>query len=268
MQGGLKIRNSRKDFLYEKVFGAATSGQLKPLGRLERVLTSPLAQHPISQGNVPSCFPCAATFINQYNSFFKSDNPVALSWPFLFAQIPHFSGGSIPQDSLNVLRSAGQPKDEKLPQARFWDEPFFVESKTILTPETYVGAEKYKINSYFFFKKPTLSGIFDALQADPLIIGIKVNQLTWAEDIVIPPTDAGTRGFNHAVVLLDVDAGGNMKVCSWDRRDRLDIRTLHGDTEILMACVIRDLPDNMDRSTIRRGFSIVDFIQNLIPSYG
>ena len=261
VRDSLLIRNKRKDFLYERAFGAVSYAQPQPLGRLAKVLASPLAQHPIFQSSIPSCFPCAASFTNQYNSWFKSNNDVALSWPFLFAQIPHFSGGSVPQDSLDILRSVGQPEDKQLPQAKFWDQPFWAENENILTSETYIGAEGFKISNYFFFKKPTLQSIFAALTEDPIIIGVKVDPGEWAENTVIPPASSG---FAHAVVLLDVDAQGNMLVCSWDKRDKLDIRILHPETKLLMACVIRDLPDGLTKKDVQRGFWFQNFFKKLL----
>jgi len=258
---GLVFRPSKKDYLWERspFFGAASIAyDLAPLGRLEAVCKSSLQEHPLYQDHFYSCVVCAATFVNQYNSLFRSGNPAYLSWPFAYSQVAHYPTGTIPQDVLDFLRKTGQPENSSLPQEKVWAaEDFFVSNPNLAASETGVGADRYRIGEYFFWKKPTLQTLYPALKDDPLLIGIFVDPATWIDEGIIPPTN---RGYQHMVVLLDIDKDWNMKVVSWDKKDALDIRTLHKDYPLLMAAVIRDLPDGTDTARLRRGWSIGDIL--------
>lgn len=260
MSGGLVIRNSRKDYIAEKTFfGVAyrVPEEIRPLGRIEEIKASPLVDTPVFQGFIPSCVSCSCTWLNMWNSWKNSQNPTHLSWPFLYASVEHFNGGTIPQQGLDVLRKIGQPEDKILPQKKFIDNPDLAEMAP--KPEEFMGAEDFKISSYFFFKKPTIANIYPYLKESPIIIGINVGRDTWAPDIIIAP---GRTDFQHAVCLVDVDNDGNLIVISWDREDGLDVRILRKDYPILMAAMIRDLPDGVAPANVRRGFSLSSIINS------
>lgn len=260
MPGGAVLKKTRHDLIADKVFGAAISYDLLPLNRLEKILSSPLAQKPIYQSSIPSCVACASSWLNQYNSYFESKNQVNLSWIYPYAQVKHFPGGTIPQEILDVIRRQGQCKDEQLPQEKFWDNRYWAENPNVITPEVSEGAEEYKISSYFFIQNPTLKSIYSYLKESPVLIGLTVDSFRWQNDNIIKP---GNKDFQHMVVLVDIDEEWNLKVISWDKKDELDVRTLDKDYPIEMAIVIRDLPDGVAKDDIRRGTFASNLFRNL-----
>lgn len=176
MVGGVQFKTKRTDLIAEKVFGSSSLPEpLLHLGRLERIKNSPLAEHPIYQGSVPSCVVCAQTFVNMYESYFSSRNEVALSWPYVYAQVPHYEGGTIPQDVLSFVKKNGQCEDSLYPQAKFWEEPFFAEDPRSITQEARENAAYYKTSSYLIFKNTSLTNLYPYLKTTPLFIGLSVN---------------------------------------------------------------------------------------------
>lgn len=262
MPGGLRIRNSRKDFLWEKsAFGASRPLGLPivPLGRLEELLASPLTSFPIYQGGVPSCVAASFTFLNQWNSWKETGVAPRLSWPFLYSAVKHYPSGTIPQEIADALRTYGQCLDERLPQSRFTNDP----ASADIAPfpfQALKDAEKYKIASYLFHGNRDITSLITALKDAPIIIGITVDPATWGQEVA---TYTG-RGFKHACILIDVTLGMRKAVVSWDRNDQLDIHYLSSDYPIELAISVRDLSDDVDRQKIRRGYWFEDFFRKLL----
>lgn len=259
MPGGFITKRSRKDYIAEQIFGAAPAEPLVSLGRVKELQESPLAQFPIFQSYIPSCVTCSATFINMWNSW-KAGTFNPLSWPFLYANVRHFPGGTIPQDSFNVLKKVGQCSHARMMQETYWEAPYLLDDNKNVLPEWVEEAAGYKVASYVFIENKTIQGIYPYLKDAPVMIGIHVDRYAWTDLGVNQP---GRKDFGHAVALIDVEPDGTMVVVSWDKKDKLDIRKLSPDYPILLAVAVVDLPDTTASPDIRRGTALTRLFRTL-----
>ncbi len=250
MSGGLVWTPSRKDIMAEKVFGS-TSSDVKPLGRVEELLASPLAQFPLYQATIPSCVTCAATFLNMWYSW-KADNTVELSWPFIYALVKKYGTGTRPQDVADILRHVGQVRDGLMPQENYLSagSEFYL-SPEYVTEEMKQLAIEFQIGDYVFFQNTTPEALQSHLEEGPIMIGIGINVFDWNTFKDIPKPDRVD--LYHCVLLLDRDEEWNGKVLSWDKPDALDIRTIRRDYPIEFALQFKDLPDDVNKRDVRRG---------------
>jgi len=278
---GLKIAPLNvRDYIRENVFGAqlVSESEIKPLGRIEKIMNSPIKDLFLYQGRILSCVSCASSMANQINSWFMSEHPVRLSWRDLYIQIAQGRNeGTSIDDTLYALKNVGQCNDLLCPN--FIDGRMAPDTlKRVVTNEIKTDRNNYRIKNFFSVRNVTRAGLYTALIDTQLIVGAGGNNPQWSVSGVIR---SGQIDWYHAFVIVDVlgaenvdfltgilgyrpqpkDYGAWVTIQAW-KDNTLDVRLLDKNYPITVAKTIEDLPDNVDVNTIRWNMALVRDTQN------
>jgi hypothetical protein len=250
---------STKDYIAEKIFGGVPEPP-KPLGYHQKVMDSPLKSQVNAQYRVPACVPLTVSWMDSYFSWFKSKNKRNHSGRFLYAQVPHYSGGTSPRDVLEVARKKGVCRDEYLPDSEFVKGQSYIENdRNRLNQAMYDNAEHYKFKNHAKITDLRPAGLYRMMkQAGPIIIGIPGNNNDWDDEEIIKKRYA-TQWY-HMVVLLDFDEAGNKIIVNWNwfQQQKIEILKLDKSYPVTMAYVSYDLPDTeYDEKDVRNMIKFV-----------
>src|SRR3990167_5679420 len=150
-KGGWDIDNEvadERDFKFAEAFSDDIFGASFPEEFNWNILQIP----PIpAQGRTLSCVSCSSTFINSFNSKQEGDD-IYHSWPFLYKNVPHLTGGTRVRDNLEWLRNSGQCINNLMPENEyngFFGSEKNAQTKNDITAEMMADAQNYKIKGYF-----------------------------------------------------------------------------------------------------------------------
>lgn len=243
--GGLYPHIDKRDWIYEDVFGSTTQHDIKPLGRLEKILNSPLAKHEnlVYQLNVLSCVPLHITMLNMYYSWFNDGSEVKLSWPMLYALARFYPGaGTSVNNVLSVARDIGECLDTTFPQ----DDVFtnggdgWIHNKSLVTDVMKEEGKNWKIGAYTRLRNNTRNSIYDALIHSPVLIGVNLAG-NWDASIIRSTGNS----MNHLTLLVDVTEQGDYIIWEGFKDNEFDYRVLSKDSYIGAVYSFRDVPDDV-----------------------
>lgn len=279
-ESGLEIHTiSSEQYIREKAFGFGGVEEIKSLGRIEKIMASPLKDMFLYQGQYLSCVSCACSWANQFNSVFNSNGAQRLSWRDLYIRI---GGGKNTttrfDDTFLELKNIGQPRDVFCPNFDSNGKMVSQPLSRLVTDEIIKDRDGYRINNFFFLKNLTRNGIFNALKDTVVVTGAGGNNSDWSVNNIIR---GGEVDWYHAFVIVDVvdennaafvsklvgyqinsrDYGAWVTIQAW-KEDKLDVRLLDKNYSITVAATFEDLPDNIDIKNIRWNMGLIRNQQN------
>jgi len=235
--------SDHRNFSYEFCFGASLDDNYSPIGRLEKILKSPLTRQEnlLYQLHFLSCVPLHIAMYNQFNSWLNDNNEVKLSWAITYALINFTPGrGTSVNEALGSVRKIGQCQDKLFSQDTALElGENKIHNPNLITDEMKEDASHWKIAGHSYLTNLSRASIYSALKHTPLLIGVNLNN-NWDNDIIY----SANPGMNHLSLLVDIDKDGHWKIWEGFRKDKIDIRTLHKNSYIGMAISMRDIPDD------------------------
>jgi len=234
----------KKDWSYSDIFGATSKIVPKDLGREKLLRESPLAwrENLVYQLYHLSCVQLHITMKNMWNSFVNDKSTVKLSWPMLFALVKFIvNKGTSVNETLKIANNMGQCLDKTFSQDLVFAKPNnWIHNPKLITEEMKKEAENWKIGNYSRIYDTSLNNIYEALQHEPILIGVCLNS-NWDNKVIYSPSKA----MNHLTLALEPTDEGHIKIWEGFKKDELDIRILHKDSFIGAAYSFRDIPDKI-----------------------
>jgi len=252
----------RDHVLDQEVLGAGTL-EIKPLGRLEKLLASDLSkpENILYQGGTLSCVSNASAFLNMWISLVIDDNPHCESWAYLYKNVPHFQGGTSMNDNLNILKKKGCCLESTLPSRPLADTgEAQAQDKSVLTPAMDEEAKHFQIEGYLSLSDLRREALYRVLVETPISIAINVGN-TYSSKAGIVPPDPNSATFGHNAALLDVVGESNIGLLNnlgfyldtkhlgwyilinWWNPTSLDFRIISPNYHIIAAKVLKDRRD-------------------------
>ena len=273
--GGLKFAPlDVNDYHADLVFGAGPSAiERKPLGRLEKILKSPLKDLFLYQGQILSCVHCGLAFQNQYYSVFNSDNPVRLAWRDSYLRVTKGTNrGTDVKEACEIYRKDGVCEDKFAPNFPFKSLIEMLE-QVKETNEIKLNRIKYRIKNYFRVSNASINNLYFHLQRTIVGVAIGGNNDDFS-GYFKRVNFTGTEWY-HYCLLLDVVGDSNRQVLrdlgfpdnqifngdwislqAWNE-NRLDIRLINSKYPILFGQTLEDFPDDLDKDKIRMSLQLV-----------
>jgi len=266
-----------RNFKYEKIFGAGGGvTEFKSFGRVKALLESPLKeqQNLLYQMQLLGCVPLHITMKNQQNSYFNDKNVVKPSWTMPYALATFYPGaGTSINEILSIIRNLGQCQDKLFSQDEALDKgETWVHNKNLITEEMKQDAKNWKIGPQSYIENLTRAGIYNALMAETLLVGVILNH-NWDNPVIYSP-QAGD--MNHVSFILEpLDAEnapilsahlgreyteadyGHWIILEGFRKDKLDLRVLHRSSYVGLAVSFRDIPDNIILELKRQNMRLI-----------
>lgn len=226
-----------RDYKFEKYFSAEIFGAVIPESLIRTADQLPIMPF---QNSILSCVHASFSFVNSFNSKFKSGNDVKLAWRYTYSQVPHYNGGTTIRDCGEVQRKQGQCINSMLPEERYWLGESAMQNSGYITNEIRENAKTYKTGGYFYIDPSDKTAMKTAIMDSPIVIGVYCNSKTWKNDVTIKWN--GYRQYGHAVSIVGwSDEKNAWELADWDGAG---FKWLDYSYPIFTAVTVRDLPDN------------------------
>jgi len=234
-----------RNIIYEDCFGSAPQEDIKPIGRMEAILDSPLAHKDniLKQMNLLSCVPLHISMLNQQHSWFNSESLIKPSWAMWYALLGFAPGkGTSVNECLKLSRDVGQCLDKNFSQndAIYKYGEKGIHNKNFITDEMREEGKHWKMGKSSRLTDLSRNSIHSALKHGPVIAGVFLND-NWNDEVIV----SKTRAMNHLTLINDIDKDWNYDLQEGFLDDALDVRKLSPDSYIGLAISVRDIPDDL-----------------------
>jgi hypothetical protein len=162
---------------------------------------------------------------------------VFLSWRYLFANVPQYSGGTSFRDNGDYLRKSGQVTDNEMPEAEYYLALNQAQEKKRITTQMKANAWTYRIKNYFYISSYNKTEIKVAVMKAPVIIGVYSNNSAWSQDII---KYDGNQEWGHAITIVGW-CNDYWWITDWQGSGTY--RKLDINYPISSAIVVTDMPD-------------------------
>lgn len=254
--------DARDHVLDQEILGAAPT-DFKPLGRIEQLLTSPLAKPEfiVYQGRVVSCVHATCAFLNMWNSFVKDGNPNCQSWAYTYKQVKHYPGGTIVNEALGVIKNKGICLEETLSARDLADtDESVAQDPSVLTEAMHEEAKHFQIEGYLTLDDLRRAAMYQVLVETPVGVTGNVGSNFNTRTGILPLYNEG--GFGHMWCRFDVLGESNIEAVkrytelsllpqhygwwidlNWWERSALDIRVISPNYVQLAGKILKDKRD-------------------------
>ena len=235
----------RNDAKHELLFGASYKTPEKPFDWRDVTVRKSKSDDEvgafefplINQGNENTCIPCSLSHYGTFRSRLEGlqnnfvDKNVVLNHKYQRDHITMLPGGSTYRDNGQSFRKRGICEQR------------FEGNNGVYSLEAHNNAATFKIKNFSYVNGKDRYAILNAVQRDPIAIGVPVDFNTWNTDGVIKP---GIANFLHSVLLIGFTKEMHYIIANSHGSNWQDngFGVLRNDYPIIQAISFEDLPDN------------------------
>ena len=254
--------DARDHELDQEILGASPL-EIKPLGRLEKLLESDLvkSENIIYQGGILSCVPSTSAFLNMWNSLVYDGNLHCESWAYAYKLAKHFQSGTSMNNVLDIFKKKGCCLESTLPSRPLADAgEAQAQDKSVLTEAMDEEAKNFQIEGYLSLNDLRREALYRVLMETPISVAANVGN-TWSSKAGIVPPDPNSSTFGHNFALFDIVGESNIStlndlgiyldkkhhgwwiIINWWEKDRVDVRVLSPQYHFFVAKILKDKRD-------------------------